>query len=541
MRGGKLGDESRPFLPFPEERMRAFLAAVLLASTPFSTAWAARPVAFADRPAEDGALVLPLSVAGDLAAVGSGLDPASRAAIERALAAAAFDYSKGTSLSLRGIGAWSKIVLIGTGPEPLSATALQDLGGKAAAETADNDGPVSLIATGLRSLAVGTGGQVAIGAELGGYSFDKYKSADPAKPRPAGRTAPFTIVVGDPEQARRGHDGEGRALVDAVAFTRDLITEPANVIYPESFVERTRAAFRGVGNVSIEALDVPAMERLGMGSILSVGKGSARPPRMLLVHYRGSDGAPLAFAGKGITFDSGGISLKPGTGMWMMKDDMSGAAAVVGAVLSLAKAKAPVNVVAIAALAENMPGGSATRPGDVVRAYNGKTIEILNTDAEGRLVLADAVAYAEMRFRPAAIVDVATLTGAVGGALGDEYGGLLSRDDALADQLLAAGKASGDELWRLPLHPNYAKDMKSDIADIKNVVEGGGPGAGLGAHFIGYFVDKAPWAHLDIAAVAWESETQPTVPKGAAGFGVRLLDRFARDFRPLATPSAGGK
>jgi leucyl aminopeptidase len=175
----------------------------------------------------------------------------------------------------------------------------------------------------------------------------------------------------------------------------------------------------------------------------------------------------------------------------------------------------------------------------VVRAHNGKTIEILNTDAEGRLVLADAVSYAERRFKPAAIVDVATLTGSVVGALGDEYAGLLTRNDALAGQLLAAGQTTGEELWRLPLHANYGKDMKSDIADIKNVVEGGGPGAGLGAHFIGYFVTEAtPWAHLDIAGTAWRSEALPTVPKGAAGFGVRLLDRFVRDFRPVATALA---
>jgi leucyl aminopeptidase len=284
------------------------------------------------------------------------------------------------------------------------------------------------------------------------------------------------------------------------------------------------------------------MERLGMGAILSVGKGSARPPRMLIVHYRGGGGQPVVLAGKGITFDSGGISLKPGTGMWMMKNDMSGAAAVVGAVLALAKSRSNVNVVAVAALAENMPGSAATRPGDVVKAHNGKTIEILNTDAEGRLVLADAVSYAGKRFRPAAIVDVATLTGAVVGALGDEYAGLLTRHDALAAQLLTAGQSSGEALWRLPLHDNYAEDMKSDIADIKNVVEGGGPGAGLGGHFIGYFVDKAtPWAHLDIAGTAWSREDRPTVPKGAAGFGVKLLERFVRDFRPIPVSGAAGQ
>ncbi|HEY0147745.1 MAG TPA: leucyl aminopeptidase [Allosphingosinicella sp.] len=517
--------------------MRALLAGLLLASTPLAAADAARPVRFADTAQPIGALVLPLSAAGDLAIVGSALDGASRSAVERALASAEFDFSKGATLRLRGIGPWSQIVVIGTGTEPLGVSALQDLGGKAASETIDNDGPVTLVATGLRSS--GALAHLAVGAELGTYSFDRYKSGDPAKPKPAGRSAPLTVVAADPRGAERLYAGEGRAMVDAVAFTRDLITEPANVIYPESFVERTREAFRGVGGVTIEVLDVPQMEKLGMGAILSVGKGSARPPRMLVVRYAGSNAAPVVLAGKGITFDSGGISLKPGAGMWLMKDDMSGAAAVVGTVLSLAKSRAPVHAVAIAALAENMPGGSATRPGDVVRASNGKTIEILNTDAEGRLVLADAVAYGEKRFKPAAIVDVATLTGAVVGALGDEYAGLLTRNDALASQLLSAGQATGEELWRLPLHSNYAKDMKSDIADIKNVVEGGGPGAGLGGHFIGYFVTEAtPWAHLDIAGTAWRSDSQPTVPKGAAGYGVRLLDRFVRDFRAPATAVA---
>jgi leucyl aminopeptidase len=370
---------------------------------------------------------------------------------------------------------------------------------------------------------------------LGGYEFTRYKS--PAKDaRPA---APL-LLVGAPAGAEERFRAGGEALATATNFSRDLIREPANVVHPEEFVARTRAAFRGLSGVTIEVLDVPAMERLGMGALLSVGKGSARPPRLLLVRYRGAANVPLvALAGKGITFDSGGISLKPGAGMWQMKGDMGGAAAVVGAALSLARSRAPVDVVAVAALAENMPGPAATRPGDVVRAFNGKTIEILNTDAEGRLVLADAISYVEQRLKPAAIVDVATLTGAVSTALGDEYAGLFSRNDALAAQLTSAGQETGEELWRLPLHPNYAKDMRSDIADLKNVVEGGTPGAGFGAHFIGEFVSSTPWAHLDIASLDYRSSALPTVPEGLSGFGVRLLDQFVRDFRPVpATPDA---
>jgi leucyl aminopeptidase len=236
--------------------------------------------------------------------------------------------------------------------------------------------------------------------------------------------------------------------------------------------------------------------------------------------------------GKGITFDSGGISLKPGAGMWEMKADMSGAANIMGAVLSLAKSKAPVNVIGVAALSENMPGGNAQRPGDVVRTMSGKTIEILNTDAEGRLVLADANEYVVANKKPGALVNMATLTGAIVGALNDEYAGLFSRDDRLAAAVTAAGTATGEHVWRMPLHKNYLNDMKSDIADIKNVVEGGGPGAGLGATFVGFFVDKTvPWAHLDIAGVNWADKAGPVTPKGASGWGVQLLDAFARNWR----------
>jgi leucyl aminopeptidase len=516
--------------------MRIALAAAFLLSTALATpALAARPITFAAEAPRSGALVIPLASRAELATRAPMLGANARASVERALDAEAFDFAARSTLLLRSIGSYAQILIVGTGTGPLTAVTLQDIGGLAAQQTANFNGPVTLLATGVQTSAGDAGAQMALGAELGGYRFDRYKYVDPSKPKPQGQKAALTIVGRGSEAFTRN----GRALAEAVHFARDLATEPANVLYPESFVERTRAAFRGVRGATVTALDVPAMERLGMGSILSVGKGSARPPRMLVVEYRGGgSAAPIALAGKGITFDSGGISLKPGTGMWEMKGDMGGAAAVIGAVLSLAKSQAPVNVVGIAALAENMPGSSATRPGDVVKAMNGRTIEILNTDAEGRLVLADAVTYAERQFRPAAIVDVATLTGAVSTALGDEYAGLFSRSDALAGQLAAAGTATGEELWRLPLHPNYAKDMNSDIADIKNVVEGGGPGAGLGAHFIGYFVERTPWAHLDIAGLDIRRSSLPTVPEGFAGFGVRLLDRFVRDFRPVPAASA---
>jgi leucyl aminopeptidase len=305
------------------------------------------------------------------------------------------------------------------------------------------------------------------------------------------------------------------------------------VIYPESFVERARAALRGVPGVSIEVLDVPAMQRLGMGSLLAVGQGSQRPPRLLVMRYRGgaADEAPVAFVGKGITFDTGGISIKPSLNLWTMKYDMTGAASVTGAVMALAKRGAKVNVVGVAALAENMPSGSATRPGDVIRTMSGKTYEVMSTDAEGRMVLVDALWFVQERDRPRVMIDVATLTGSQVTALGDEYGGLFTRDEALAADLLAAGAASGEDLWRLPLHASYAKDLESPIADLRNGGSTSRAGAGVGAFFIGSWVQEGvAWAHLDIASMAWRDlPVLPTVPLGASGFGVRLLDRYIRD------------
>ena len=513
----------------------AAIAAALLAATAFSVE-AARPIAFSAQAPDRGTLVIPLRNSDHLAHANV-LDAASREAVARAIGGAAFDFSRNSTLTLRGIGPWSKIVLIGTGDTSFDATVVQDLGATASKETEADLGPVTLLTQTFPSAGPDAAQQLAIGAGLGGYVFDKYKYVDPAGAQPAGRNDPLTIITSNPERAEAGYRARGRALVDSVAFARDLINEPANVIYPDTFVERTREAFAGVRGVRIDVLDVAQMERLGMGSILSVGKGSARPPRMLLVEYRGQSAPsnPIVLAGKGITFDSGGISLKPGNGMWEMKGDMSGAAAVVGTVLSLARSGAPVNVVAIAALAENMPGGSATRPGDIVKAHNGKTIEVINTDADGRLVLADAVAYAETRYDPAAIVDIATLTGSKVTALGTRYSGLFTRHEALAEQLDAAGNATGELVWRLPLHPSYAKAVASKVADFRNSGDGAA-GASFGAQFIGSFVGEGtPWAHLDIAGNDLDASTGPTVPEGGVGYGVRLLDHFVRNFRPVAS------
>ena len=323
---------------------------------------------------------------------------------------------------------------------------------------------------------------------------------------------------------------EAAALAEGVEFTRELVSEPANVIYPESFVARVRERFEGTG-VEITVLGEAEMEKLGMGSLLGVGQGSRRESQLLALRWNGgADGeAPTAFVGKGVTFDTGGISIKPGPGMEDMKWDMGGAGAVAGAMLALAGRKAKANVVGVCGLVENMPDGNAIRPGDILKSLSGQTIEVLNTDAEGRLVLADAIWWTQETHKPARIVDFATLTGAIIVSLGNEHGGLFSNDDTLADQLLRAGKESGDALWRFPLSPAYDKLIDSPIADMKNI---GGKGAGsiTAAQFIKRFVkDGTKWAHCDIAGMVWADKPGQTWGKGATGYGVRLMNQLIAD------------
>ncbi|MBL0769234.1 leucyl aminopeptidase [Sphingopyxis sp. DHUNG17] len=482
---------------------------------------AERAIGFAANAPEGAALAILTADSSLPAQANALLDASGREAVAAAVKAAGFDGSAGTTLSLRGIGTRPRILLVGTGASP-TVNALAEAGGKVAQEMKSEAHPIAIVGSfdGAQAADVG------FGFAIGQYRFDRYKTVGHKTPA----TGAVTLVSADPAAAQAAFDGRSKPLADGVRLSRDLANEPANVIYPDSFVARVREAFAGVPGVSIEVLDEAAMRKLGMGNIVGVGQGSPRGSRMMLVRYRGAGApaAPLAFVGKGITFDSGGISIKPGANMENMKGDMSGAASVMGAALSLAKSRAPVHIVAVAALAENMPDGNSQRPGDVVRSMSGKTVEMINTDAEGRLVLADANEYVAKAYAPRAIVNIATLTGSIVGALSDQYAGLFSRDDALADRVIAAGKTSGEEVWRMPLHKNYAERMKSDIADIRNS-SGDGPGASLGAHFVGFFVDESmPWAHLDIAGMNRSSKSTPLVPKGMTGFGVRLLDELAR-------------
>ena len=487
-------------------------------------ALAGRNIEFADAPDQADGLIVGLKPGGSLAPLEVIIGKESFANLQRAVTQSDFSVVPGASKSfLTGAEAFGEIHLIGLDQDAMATRHWEDFGGRAAKiaakSTAEN---IAVMALGQPDAPLSA---IGFGAMLGQYSFDKYKTGANVK------DGALILIGDDSQKSMAAFNGERRHVADSVIWARNIISEPGNVIYPASFVASARQALKGVSNVSISELNEKQMARLGMGALVGVGQGSARPPRLLVIRYNGAgkDVQPVVFAGKGITFDTGGISIKSRSGMWRMKYDMSGAASVTGAVISLAKSRAPVNVIAIAALAENMPSATAQRPGDVVKTMSGKTIEIMSTDAEGRLVLADAVWYAQERYNPALLVDLATLTGSVRTALSDEYAGLFTRDDAIAKKMMAAGEAAGEDLWRLPLHKNYDKQIKSVIADIKNS-DAGAPGAGVGAAVIGTFVkDETPWAHIDMAGVGWRTDPTPTTPKGASAFGVRLLDQLARD------------
>jgi leucyl aminopeptidase len=484
---------------------------------------AERTVGFGTGIPAGAALALPAS--GPDAIATAGLDPATATAITNAAKAARFQAKPGKSLTLRGIPGHPAVVLVGVpaADKPVEE-ALADFGGAAVQALRDDNAPIAILAG---SLPAGSAPYVAYGATLGQYRFDRLKSAANAPP-----TAPVTVVSADAENASRAYAADLRHLADATRWARDLVTTPSNLKYPQSIAALVEKELKGVPNTTVQVLDEPQMRALGMGSLLSVGQGSRRPSRLVAIVYRGAGSArPIALVGKGITFDSGGISIKPAAGMWEMKGDMSGAAAVLGAGIAAARRGAPVNFVAVAALAENMPGGNAQRPGDVVRTMGGQTVEVINTDAEGRLVLADANQWAIKTFNPVGLVNIATLTGSIVQALGDEYSGLFARSEDLAQRLMAGGERTGERLWRMPLHASYAEDMASEIADIKNANEGGRAGAGTAAHFISFLTpEPTPWAHVDMAAVDRADSALPTVPKGPRGYGVRLLDQLIRSF-----------
>ena len=368
---------------------------------------------------------------------------------------------------------------------------------------------------------------LAMGVRLRAYKFDRYKTK-----KKDGEDAPLradiSVAVEDVAATRKAF-APGAHIADGVIIARDLVNEPPNVLYPEEFARRA-AALRKL-DVVVEVLDVKAMTKLGMGALLGVAQGSARPGRMVVMRWNGGKAGepPVAFIGKGVCFDTGGISIKPSGSMEDMKGDMGGAACVVGLMHALAARKAKANVVGAIGLVENMPDGNAQRPGDIVTSMSGQTIEIINTDAEGRLVLADVLWYVTQKFKPKFMVDLATLTGAIMVALGTEYAGLFSNNDELAERLAKVGLETGERVWRMPLGPEYDKLIDSQFADMKNAGVRHG-GSITAAQFLQRFVDGTPWAHLDIAGTAMGAPKSEINQSWGSGYGVRLLDRLVADY-----------
>jgi leucyl aminopeptidase len=483
-------------------------------------------IGFADRrPDGDYALVLP--VAGKDRSSLSSLPAAEM--LGGALDRQRFEGEAGSAVEqfVDDAGTLRRLLVVGTGAGSSAAEASEKLGGTAVGRLLLSGETRAVIdVTGL-GFDADAAARVGLAAALRAWRHDRYRTTLKDKQK---ASLQEVIVVGGGQGAAERYANRWAPVYEGVSLARELVTEPANIIYPETFVERVRASVEGSG-LEVEVLDRSAMEELGMGALLGVAQGSAREGRMLIMKWNGGgEGTkPVAFVGKGVTFDTGGISIKPAQGMESMKWDMGGAGAVAGAMKALALRKAKVNVVGICGLVENMPGGNAQRPGDVVTSMSGQTIEVINTDAEGRLVLADAVTYVQRNYKPGTIIDLATLTGAILVSLGHEWAGLFSNNDELASQLQHVGEESGDRLWRMPLAEPFDRLIDSPIADMKNV----GPREGgsiTAAQFIQRFIDKGVrWAHIDMAGKAWSEKPNNTYDKGATGFGVRLLDEYVAD------------
>jgi leucyl aminopeptidase len=419
-----------------------------------------------------------------------------------------------------------RLVVVGVGGEKDRASLdWAALGGAVAARVAGRSATVLVDIPGVPESAPGVADAV-LGARLRAYKFERYKTKTKDAEKEEGATR-LTFMVADPAAARRVVKAR-EAVAAGVVIARDLVNEPPNVLSPEEFARRAQALAKL--DVDIEVLDEKALGKLGMRALLAVGQGSARDSRAVVMRWNGGKerDAPVAFVGKGVVFDSGGISIKPGGGMEDMKGDMAGAACVVGLMHALAARKARVNAIGIIGLVENMPDGAAQRPGDIVTSMSGQTIEIINTDAEGRLVLADLLWHVQERYKPKFMIDLATLTGAIMVALGQEHAGLFSNNDELAQRLASAGEATGEKVWRMPLGPAYDKLIDSKFADMKNT--GGRHGGSItAAQFLQRFVNETPWAHLDIAGTAMGSPQNEINKSWASGWGVRLLDRLVQD------------
>ncbi len=484
------------------------------------------------KPASGGTVVIFVDSALRLGATALLMDEGVRSVLKRASNFARFKGKKETSLDLLAPadGKFDRLLVVGIGAEgEMSQQDWLKIGGIVSGKLGPPDGGevTILCETSAGAMAPAVAADIMLGLRLRTYRFDRYKS--PKTGDEAENPVPRRVLaaVKDVASARKEHVLR-TAIGDGVELARDLVNLPANDLGPLEFVKYCEN-LRAVG-VKVEVLTEKEMSKLGMRALLGVGQGSRRGSRLVVMRWEGTKatGKPLAFVGKGVVFDSGGISIKPAQNMEDMKGDMAGAACVTGLMRTLAQRKAKVNAIGIVGLVENMPDGNAQRPGDVVRAMSGQTIEIINTDAEGRLVLADALWYCQQRFKPRFMVNLATLTGAVLVALGQEHAGLFSNDDALSEQLLAAGRVTDEKLWRLPLSPAYDKIIDSKIADVKN---SGGRYAGAitAAQFLQRFVNKTPWAHLDIAGTGMGVSASEINHSWGPGFGVRLLERFVAD------------
>jgi leucyl aminopeptidase len=401
------------------------------------------------------------------------------------------------------------------------------LGGFVAGKVSGRTAMVLVDAPGLEANADALA-EMALGARLRAYKFDRYKTKKKDNDAENGGAATkLTFAVDDPAAAKKAAK-QAEGLATGVTLARDLVNEPPNVLGPAEFAERAEALTK-LG-IEVETFDEKALRKLNMRALLGVAQGSARGARVVIMRWNGGkqNAAPVAFIGKGVVFDSGGISIKPGGGMEDMKGDMAGAACVVGLMHALAARKAKVNALGVIGLVENMPDGNAQRPGDIVTSLSGQTIEIINTDAEGRLVLADLLWYVQERYKPQFMIDLATLTGAVLVALAQEYAGLFSNNDELAERLAGAGQATGERVWRLPLGAEFDKMIDSKFADMKNT--GGRHGGSItAAQLLQRFVNDVPWAHLDIAGTGMNAPQTEINKSWGSGWGVRLLDRLVRD------------
>ena len=456
------------------------------------------------------------------------LDEASGGALTRALDASRFKGGVGDVLVLTApAGAEAaRLVIYGLGKsEDVSDSTYERAAGHVVK---------ALLTTGAKTLSFtleGDGGDAAaragLGARLAAYRFDKYRTKLEDGKKPS--LTDVEVVVGDVSAAKAAWESWG-PVADGADIARDLVMEAPNVLGPENYAKQVKDLSK-LG-LEIEVLGEKQMAKLAMGALLGVGQGSVQESQLVVMKWNGGAKGeqPVCFVGKGVTFDTGGISLKPGAGMDEMKGDMGGSAAVVGLMAALAGRKAKVNAIGVIGLVENMPDGNAQRPGDIVTSMSGQTIEVLNTDAEGRLVLADALWYAQKEFDPKFIIDLATLTGAILIALGQDHAGIFSNNDELAERLFQAGKASDETVWRLPLGPEYDRQIDSPIADMKNLGEGRNAGSITAAQFLQRFVNDKPWVHIDIAGVGMNAKSKdPRQPLFGTGFGVRLLDRLVRD------------